>query len=176
MRLIRKRGVDLLNSHCGKLNKLSSFEFFISLLDVIQISLENDLFSIYPEPNFLRFNKNFLTFLNGLQLSKIFTFFYSLVPSFNTLLLLNSTYLPIALKFKKENDKTHDPGLDINLKLLEAEKYKLNSKTHEADFSLIQSDFDVDKIVILNQNPFLLFLTELFETDIPPIKEKLFLR
>ncbi len=173
MRLIRKRGVDLLNSHCEKLNKLTSFEFFISLLDVIQISLENDLFSIYPEPNFLRFNKNFLTFLNGLQLSKVFTFLYGLIPSFSTLILMNSTRLPIALIFKKEKNKTHDSVLNINLTLLESEKYKLNSKTHKADFSLIQSDFGVDKIINLNQNPFLIFLTELFETELPPNKEKL---
>ncbi|NVM16071.1 MAG: hypothetical protein HWN80_00040 [Candidatus Lokiarchaeota archaeon] len=173
MRIIRKRGVDLINSHCEKLNKLTIFESIISILDVIQISLENDLFSIYPEPNILRFNKNFLAFLNGLQLSKLFTFFYSLIPSFNTILLINSTHLPIALTLKKEKNKTHDSELDINLTLLESEKYKLNSKTHKADFSLIQLDFDVDKVVILNQNPVLLFLTELFETDIPPNKEKL---
>jgi len=86
---------------------------------------------------------------------------------------MNSPHLPIALKLKKENNKTHNSEININLTLLEHEKYNLNSKTHEADFSLIQSDFNVDKILNLNQNPFLIFLSELFESEIPPNKEKL---
>ncbi|NVM44736.1 MAG: hypothetical protein HWN79_07450 [Candidatus Lokiarchaeota archaeon] len=171
MRIIRKRGVDLINSHCEKLNKLNTSDFFISLLDLIQISLKNDLFSIQPEPNFLRFFKECISFLNGLQLSKLFTFFDSLLPSFNTLLIMNSARLPIALKLKKENNKTLNSEIDIKLTLLESEKYNLNTKTNKAGLSLIQSDFNVEKIVNFNQNPFLLFLSELFEAKIPPNKE-----
>ncbi|MBY8988565.1 MAG: hypothetical protein KGD61_08925, partial [Candidatus Lokiarchaeota archaeon] len=173
MRLIRKRGVDLINSHCEKLNQFTIFNFILSILDLIQISLENDLFSIYPEPNFLRFFKECITFLNGLHLSKIFAFFDSLLPSFNTLLIMNSTRLPVALKLKKKNNKTQTSEIDINLAPLESEKYNLNSKTRISDFNLIQSNFNVDKIVNLNQNPLLVFLSELFEADIPPNKEKL---
>jgi len=173
LRLIRKRGVDLINSHCEKLNTSTIYEFIVSILDLIQISLENNLFSIYPEPNFLRFFKNCLTLLNGFRLSNVFTFFESLLPSFNSLIIMNSTHLPIALKIRKENNKSYFPEMDIKLKLLESEKYNLNSKTHIPDFKLIQSDFNVDNIVNLNQNPFLLFLSELFESEIPIDKEKL---
>ena len=173
MRLIRKRGIDLINSQCENLNKSTIYEFVVSILDLIQISLENNLFSIYPEPNFLRFFKNCIPFLNGLRLSNIFAFFESLLPSFNTLLIINSTRLPIALKIRKDNNKSYLPEMDIKLKLLESEKYNLNSKTHIPDFQLIQSDFNVDKIVTIDQNPFLLFLSELFEAEIPINKEKL---
>jgi len=173
MRLIRKRGVDLINSHCGNLNKFTIYEFIVSILDLIHISLERNLFSIYPEPNFLRFFKNCITFLNGLRLSNLFAFFESLLPSFNTLIIMNSTHLPIALKIKKINNKSYFPEMDIKLKLLESEKYNLNSKPLIPDFKLIQSDFNVDKIVNIDQNPFLLFLSELFEAEIPPNREKL---
>lgn len=172
MRIIRKRGVDLINSHCENLTKFNTFDFFISLLDLIQISLENDLFSIHPEPNFLRFFKECITFLNGLELSKIFMFFDSLSPSFNTLLIMNSTRFPIALKLKKENMQTLNSEIDIKLTLLESEKYNLDTTTNKAGFSLIKSDFNVEKIVIFNQNPFLLFFSELFEAEIPPNSEK----
>ena len=63
--------------------------------------------------------------------------------------------------------------MDIKLKLLESEKYNLNSKTHIPDFKLIQSNFKVEKIVNIDQNAFLLFLLELFEAEMPPNKEKL---
>ena len=86
---------------------------------------------------------------------------------------MNSTHLPIALKIKKENNKSYLPEMDIKIKLLESEKYNLNNKSHIPDFKLIQSDFNVDNIINLNQNPFLLFLSELFESEIPPNKEKL---
>ncbi len=172
MRIIRKRGIDLINSHCEKLNKLNTFDFFLSLLDLIQISLENDLFSIHPEPNFLRFFKECFTFLSGLQLSKLFVFFDRLLPSFNSLLIMNSTSLPIALKLKKDKNKTYNSDIEINLTLLESEKYNLDTETSKADFSLIQSDFKVENILSFNQNPFLLFFSELFETEIPPSREK----
>jgi len=173
MKIIRKRGIDLINSHCQKLNKLTTYEFVISILNLIQISLENDLFSIHPEPNFLRFYKNCIASLNGISLSKIFAYFGSFFTVFNTLLILNSRRLPIALKLIKKNEKSSNSEIDIKLTLFDGEKYKLNSKSHETDFKLIQSDFKVDKIVILNQNPFLLFFSELFETEIPADKEKL---
>ena len=173
MRLIRKRGVDLINSHCEKLNKSTIYEFIVSILDLIQISLEHDLVFIYPEPNFLRFFKNCITFLNGLTLSNIFVFLESLLPSFNSLIIMNSTRLPIALKIRKENNKSYLPEMDIKLKLLESEKYNLNSKTHIPDFKLIQSNFKVEKIVNIDQSAFLLFLLELFEAEMPPNKEKL---
>ena len=40
---------------------------------------------------------------------------------------MNSTHLPIALKIKKENNKSYLPEMDIKIKLLESEKYNLNS-------------------------------------------------
>ncbi|GAG83476.1 unnamed protein product, partial [marine sediment metagenome] len=57
--------------------------------------------------------------------------------------------------------------------LLESKKYNLDAKTNKSSFSLIKSDFDVEKIVTFNPNPFLLFFSELFEAEIPPNKEKL---
>jgi len=173
MRIIRKRGIDLINSHCEKLNKLTTYEFVRSILDLIQTSFENNLFSIYPEPNFLRFYKKCIASLNGIRLSNVFSYIESSFPAFNTLLILNSTRLPIALKLIKKNGNSNDSEIDIKLTSLEGERYKLNRKSHKTDFKLIQSDFNVDKIVNLDQNPFLLFLSELFETEIPPGREKL---
>ncbi len=173
IRVLRKRGIDLINSHCENLKKLTTFEFIESMLDLIQIVFKNELFSIYPEPNVLRFFQKSITFLNGLRLSKAFALFNNMLNSFNTLVIINSPRLPIALKLKKETKTSYKSNLDINLTLLESEKYNFNNKPHAVDFQRIQGDFDVEKIVFLNQTLFLQFLTEVFELEIPPDKEKL---
>lgn len=173
VRIIRKRGLDLINSHCEKLNKISNLEFFISLLDILQLSLEKDLFSLFPEPNFLTFFKNCISFLNGIPISKVFVFFERLLPSFDLLLILNSTQLSIAINLKKENKNSHNSEIKINLALLESKRYNLNNKDQAVDFNLIQSDYNAEKVVKVSQNQILLFLSELFELGIPPDKEKL---
>ncbi|MFX0074366.1 MAG: hypothetical protein ACFE96_02915 [Candidatus Hermodarchaeota archaeon] len=171
IRLIRKRGIDLINSHCDKLNKITLSESLLSILDLIQIFLENDLFSIYPEPIILRFCKNCVSFLGGLKLSKIFTLFSSLISSLNTFVVLNSPNLPFAMVIKKDNKNSMTSEIDIKLLLLD-EKYNPNNKTPKAYFQLIQSDFHVDNIVNLNQNSIITFLIELFELYLPPNKEE----
>ena len=116
IRVIRKRGIDLINSHCEKLKKLTTFEFITNMLDLIQLIFENNLFSIYPEPNVLRFFKKFFALLNGFHLSKAYTFLNSLLYSFNTLVIINSSSLPIAFKIKKGNKTSYKSNIDINLR------------------------------------------------------------
>ena len=57
IRLIKKRTIDLMNSHCERLTKSTYYEFIQSFLNIIQILLEQELIFIYPEPNILRFLK-----------------------------------------------------------------------------------------------------------------------
>jgi hypothetical protein len=173
IRVIKKRGIDLINSHSVNLKKLTTFDFIESVLDTIQIILKNNLIFIYPEPNVLCFFKNLISFLEGLRLSKVYSFLNNLLPSFNTLIIINSSQLPIALKLKKEANTSQKSNLNIELTLLEVEKYNFNSKTQIADYRRIQLDFDVDRIITLNQNLLLQFLTEVFEEDIPPNQENL---
>lgn len=175
IRVLRKRGIDLINSHCENLKKFTTYEFIESMLELIQVVFENDLFFIHPEPNVLRFFQQAINFLGGLHLSKAFVSFSNFLNSFNTLVIINSPYLPIALKLKKETNTLYKSNLDINLTLLESEKYNFNNKTNEADLQRIQADFDVENIVFLNQTLILQFLTEVFELEIPPDKEKLIL-
>ncbi|MBA7672225.1 hypothetical protein ES703_80400 [subsurface metagenome] len=85
IRLIKKRAIDLMNSHCERLTKSTYYEFIQSLLDIIQILLEHELIFIYPEPNILRFLKSSVTLLDGIKFSKVFEFIESVLPSFNAL-------------------------------------------------------------------------------------------
>jgi hypothetical protein len=172
IRLIKKRTIDLMNSHCERLTKSTYYEFIQSLLDIIQILLEQELIFIYPEPNILRFLKSSVTLLDGIKFSKVFEFIESVIPSFNALFVINSNNLPILLKIKKENTKSLHPEIELNLNLLESEKYNYNKQNLLPYLKDLRADFKSDKVVSIDQDSLLAFLSELFEMEVPPSKEK----
>ncbi|GAJ17243.1 unnamed protein product, partial [marine sediment metagenome] len=126
IRLLKKRTIDLINSHCERLTKSTYYEFIQSLLDIIQILLEQELIFIYPEPNILRFLKSSVALLDGIKFSKVFEFIESVIPSFNASFIVNSNNLPILLKIKKENTKSLHPEIELSLNLLESKKYNFH--------------------------------------------------
>ena len=172
IRLIRKRTIDLMNSHCERLTKSTYYEFIQSLLDIIQILLEHELIFIYPEPNILRFLKSSVTLLDGIKFSKVFEFIDSVIPSFNALFVINFNNLPIFLKIKKENTKSLHPKIELNLNLLESEKYNFNEQNLLPNLRAVQTYFKSDKVLSIDQSSLLIFLSELFEMEVPPSKEK----
>jgi len=58
IRIIKKRGLDLINSHYETISNSTNSDIFRSILDLIQISLTDNLFAMYPEPYFLKFLRN----------------------------------------------------------------------------------------------------------------------
>ncbi len=172
IRLLKKRTIDLMNSHCERLTKSTYYEFIQSLLDIIQILLEQELIFIYPEPNILRFLKSSVALLDGIKFSKVFEFIESVIPSINALFVINSNNLPILLKIKKDNTKSLHPEIELNLNLLESEKYNFNEQNLLPDLKGLQADFKTDKVLSIDQSSLLIFLSELFEMEVPPSKEK----
>jgi hypothetical protein len=172
IRLLKKRTIDLINSHCERLTKSTYYEFIQSLLDIIQILLEQELIFIYPEPNILRFLKSSVALLDGLKFSKVFEFIESVIPSFNASFIINSNNLPILLKIKKENTKSLHPEIELSLNLLESEKYNFNEQNLLPDLKSLPADFKTDKVLSIDQSSLLIFLSELFEMEVPPSKEK----
>ena len=172
IRLLKKRIIDLINSHCERLTKSTYYEFIQSLLDIIQILLEQELIFVYPEPNILRFLKSSVALLDGIKFSKVFEFIESLIPSFNALFVINFNNLPILLKIKKENTKSLHSEIELNLNLLESEKYNFNEQNLLPNLKSLQADFKTDKLLSIDQTSLLIFLSELFEMEVPPSKEK----
>lgn len=172
IRLIKKRAIDLMNSHCERLTKSTYYEFTQSLLDIIQIILEQELIFIYPEPNILRFLKSSVNLLDGIKFSKVFEFIESVIPSFNALFIINSNNLPIFLKIKKENTESLHPEIELNLNWLKSEKFDFDEQNLLPDLKGFQADFKTDKIINIDQNSLLIFLSDLFEMEVPSSKEK----
>ncbi len=171
IRLIKKRGLDLINSHYGKISNSTNSDIFRSFLDLMQISLNGNLLAMYPEPYILKFLRNNITLLEGIKLSSIFAFIEDLIPSFNVLVTMASNQLSFGVILKKVESKTINSDIEVKLLPIEREDYDLNSYRLLTDIKKAQQTFMVDNVFNINLNGILKFLSELFENEIPLHKE-----
>ncbi len=171
IRIIKKSGLDLINNHCEKISNSTNSDIFRSVLDLIQISLTDNLFTIYPDPYFLKFLRNNINLLEGIKLSSIFTFIEELIPSFNLLAVMASNQLSFGINLKKIEDVSTNSGIDVKLLPIEREDSDLNSYGLLTDNAIAQQRFNVDSIFNVNLNGILKFLSELIENNIPLDKE-----
>ena len=171
IRIIKKRGLDLINSHSGKISNSTYSDIFRSFLDLMQISLNTNLIAMYPEPFILRFLRNNINLLEGIRLSSIFAFIEDLIPSFNVLVALASNQLSFGINLKKIESSKINSDIEVKLYPIEREDYNLNSYGLLTDIKIAQQAFMVDNVFNINLNGLLKFLSELFENEIPFGKE-----
>ena len=171
IRIIKKSGLDLINSHYEKISNSTNSDIFRSVLDLIQISLTDNLFTMYPDPYFFKFLRNNIKLLEGIKLSSIFTFIEDLIPSFNILVSLASNQLSFGINLKKIEDVSTTSEIDVKLLPIEREDSDFNSYGLLTDTVIAQQGFNVDSIFNINLNGVLKFLSELIENDIPLEKE-----
>ena len=171
IRLIKKRGLDLINSHYGKISNSTNSDIFRSFLDLMQISLNDNLLAMYPEPYILKFLRNNVSLLKGIKLSSIFAFIEDLIPSFNVLVAIASNQLSIGINLKKIESKTINSDIEVKILPIEREDYDLNSSGLLTDIKIAQQTFMVNSVFNINLNGILKYLSELFENEIPFDKE-----
>jgi hypothetical protein len=171
IRLIKKRGLDLINSHYGKMSNSTNSDIFRSFLDLLQISLNSNLITVYPEPSILKFLRNIINLFDGIKLSSIFAFFEDFLPSFNVLTAMTSNQLSFGIILKKYESKTINSDIEINLLPIEKEEYGLNSDGLLADIYSTRQTHSVNSVINIKLNGILEFLSELFENEIPFDKE-----
>jgi len=171
IRIIKKRGLDLINSHYEKFSNSTNSEIFRSFLDLMQISLTNNLITIYPEPYIVKFLRNNLNLLRGIKLSSLFLFIEDLIPSFNVLVAMASNQLSFGINLKKIDNKKKNSDIEIKMFPIEREDHDLNSYGLLTDINIAKQTFMVDNVFNINLNAILKFLSELFENEIPFDKE-----
>ena len=171
IRIIKKRGLDLINSHSGKISNSPISDIFKSFLNLLQISLEGNLIAMYPEPYILQFLRNNISLLEGIKFSSIFAFIEDLIPSFNVLVAMASDQLSFGINLKKIESKAINSDIEVKLLPIEREDYDINSYGLFTDIKKVQKIFMVDNVFNINLNVILKFLSELFENEIPLEKE-----
>ena len=171
IRLIKKRGLDLINSHYGKFSNSTNSEIFRSFLDLIQIFLNANLLAMYPEPPVLKFLRNNISLLEGIKLSSIFAFIEDIIPSFNFLVATASNQLSFGINLKKIENNSLNSVIEVRLLPIDREDYALNPYGLLTDNKTAQQNFMVNNLFNINLDGLLKFLSELFENEIPFDKE-----
>ena len=178
IRIIKKRGLDLINSHYEKFSNSTNSDLFRNFLDLMQLSLNGNLIAVYPEPNILKFLRDNLSLLEDIRLSSIFAFIEDLIPSFNVLVTTASNQLSFGIILEKTESNKLNSDFEVKFLPIDKEHYDLNSPGLLTDTKKTQQTFMVENIFSINLNVILEFLSELFENEIPFTKEilRLFLQ
>ncbi len=173
IRIFKKEAVDLINVHCKQIEELSVNNAFISLMNLIQKFYDENLFYIYPIPNFYRFIKKSLILLNGIRISNIYKFLYHITSKFNISILLNSQKQPLLLKIVKIISGTDNSDIFIELITPNDLGIKIKDQSIHDILNTFKKKMKSDKIYLFNQSDLISFLLDIFESESPPAFGKL---
>jgi len=171
IRVIKRRGMDLINRLCENLESFSFYEFLQQFLDLIEKLIGQDLFFIYPEPILTKFIKSNLKILNEVKISKIFEFLEELAPDFDNTLLINFNEMLVSLQMKKL--KSQKSKLVFNIDRLE----ELTAPSDENDIDKVikkvNQKLKPKKLLFFDQTSIFSILKDLVYLSIPLKKEEL---
>ncbi len=165
-RIIKKRGLDLINRHMENLDKLTLLDVIESFLDLIQILVKKDLLFFYPNPPIINFLKQAFNILKNLNLSKIVRYLIEVLPLSDLGIILNTNVSPILFNMNKnsQNTKHDNPNLSVNwIKIHESE---------DLDLDEIRADLKLKYIINLQLDILLAFLMDIIESSFPISQEK----
>ena len=167
MRVLKQKAIDLINEHSVSLENLSTYNFITSLMGLIQELYDNNLFYIYPIPNFHNFIKESIALLNGIKLSGIFEFLYDILPKFSISFLFNSDKQPFILRTQKDQPSTKNSRFYIEPLTLERLGIDIKNLNTQDILNLIKKKSKSDKVYSLNQKDIISLLLDIFELDFP---------
>ncbi len=173
IRIFKQKAIELLNQHCDLIESISNFSFIPRLMGLLEELLENDLFYIYPTPNFYNFIKGNITLLNGIKISEIITFFHNLLPKYKISILFNTNKQPFILKAHTE--KPRSKGSNSFIKLFTPEKLGIGMEKLDIPdkLNIIKQTVESDTVYSFNQNDAIALLLDIFELEFPLKLEKL---
>jgi len=101
LRIFKEKAITYINEYFVGLEDTPFDVLIMKVLNLIQKMVEQDLFSLYPEPEAFKFIKGFINLLNGIQLDEIFRIIYILLPEFNFAFILGSKELGLIMHLQK---------------------------------------------------------------------------
>ena len=170
LRIFRKKVIDLINKHYENLKEITHYEFLYRIMEFIQVLFEKDLFKIYPVPNGYKFLKNTINLLNGIKLTQIFKLLYEILPEFNISIILDSKEFDLIVKLQKQASKGR-----IDIRTPEELSIDLENTDIKEYMTIVYNKLASDNVYYLELNHIVSLLSDLFEQDIPPVKDKVLL-
>jgi hypothetical protein len=165
-RIIKKRGLDLINRHMENLNKLSFSGFLESILNLIQTLITNDLIIFYPQPPILNFLHESLSMLKNVKLSQIIRYIFELFPPFNFSIILKSRISPILIDFSQNSQKSKSNDINPSIKWIKI------SKNEEIDLDKKRIELNRTFVIILHLDILINYFLDLFESSMPILQDK----
>ena len=160
IRIYKKRLIDLINTHCRNLEKNNFVQALISLIEISQKSIDDNLLIIYPEPSIFRFFKELFGILD-INLSKLVEELIGFIKDLD----LNIIFDDEDLSFLSHVYKREDGG--INLELLQ-----FKDKINYQNISKVRKELKAKSLCYLNLNHLTRFLLDIIEHTIPITKEE----
>ena len=166
-RILRKRGLDLINRYMENKDKSSISTLIGSLLDLTQTLIENNLIILYPEPPIINFLKEFYLILNNLKLSQVYLYLTKFIQNEKVGLVLKSKVSPIALNWKNTSQKSKSDVNDLSISWINIrEKEKLDLEKVRLELNC-QQIISIDLLILIN------YFIEIIESSFPISQEKL---
>jgi hypothetical protein len=174
IRMFKERAIEYINQYCVDIED-TPFDLLLSeACDLIQKLFEQELFTIYPEPNLFRYLKESIEFLNGNQLSHLFRLIYAILPEFNIAFIFGAQDLTIILHLQKiEVSKLDSPYLRIKLITIDELGINTDDINKNEIAELVQQHLQTEKTYYLNQVDLISLLTELINLPVKLKEENL---
>lgn len=172
VRVFKKRAIEIINEYCLNIKDSSSRDFFRNIIELLQTIIEQNLFSIYPEPNILKFLKESMDFLKGIKLLDIFDFIDDILPDFNVTIVFFSKRQVFILNLIKEIDQSENAEYNVEIITPEELGMDLEDITKEKIMNVVTESVNPDYIYTFNQDDVISLFLDIFELDVPLEKEK----
>ncbi|TFG30054.1 MAG: hypothetical protein EU532_01875 [Promethearchaeota archaeon] len=173
IRIFKQKAIDLINQHCKFIKQNSINDSLINLLKVVQKLYNENLFYIYPVPNFFRFIKNSLNLLNGINLSNLYKILYEILSKLNISIIFDSTIQPLLLNLKKTKSEENNPEIFIELLSLQELGIKIRDFNKLDILNSLKKTTKSEKIYLINQIDLISLLLDIFEFEFPPTFDKI---
>jgi len=158
IRIFKKRAIDLMNSHCENLKKFSFNEFMSNLFDLVQKCIEKELIILYPEPDIIRFMREFLSIFHDIKISSIYNLLNNLCPSYKHAIYFNTKTISFNCKIEKEEYVN-------TVEFIRSEQSPIDIE--ESRLSQLREDNKLESVISLDLNTVISFLSEIFEQKVP---------
>ena len=153
IRIFKKRAIDLLNTHCENLKKLSFNEFVSNLLDLVQKCIGNELIILYPEPDLLRFMRELISLSQDIKFSSIYNLLNNLSPTYKHAISFNTKTISFTCQIEKE---VHENTVEV-----------IRPEQSPRDLEKLREANNLESVISLDLNTVINSLSEIFEQKIP---------
>jgi len=162
--IFKKRGIDLISTHCENLKKISFNGFMSNLLDLIQKCIEKELIILYPEPDLLRFMRELVSIFQDVKFSSIYNLINNLCPSYKHAIKFNAKGMSFTLQVNKEDHNN-------NVNFIQSELAP--NELEESMLLKLREDNNLESVISLDLNTVIRFLSEIFELKVPILNDQM---